>query len=369
MTTHRKERYEVKERAYNFNAGPALLPLEVINKAAEAIANYNQTGIGIMELSHRSPEFHEIITTAEGNLRKILDIPDEYGIVFMGGGATTQFSMAPMNLLRPGREANYLLSGTWAEKAFEEAAKFGKVHAASSSKDRDYAYIPHEIDLSPNPDYVHFTSNNTIVGTQYPNEPAVSEIPLVCDASSDLLYKKIDVRKYGLIYAGAQKNLGPAGVTVVIIRRDLLERSPQNLATYLNYHTQVDKKSLLNTPPTFAVFVLGEVLKWVLAEGGLSVIEVRNQRKAAMLYDVIDSSGFYRGVAERHSRSLMNVTFRLEDPYLEAEFVAEAAERNLVQLKGHRSVGGLRASIYNAFPEEGVAALVSFMQEFERKRG
>ncbi len=359
----------MKERVYNFGPGPAVLPDDVLERTSEAVINYDGSGIGIMECSHRSAEFEGVISTAETNLRELLEIPADYSIIFMGGGATTQFSMVPMNFLQAGTEANFLITGPWAEKAFKEAGKFGDVHTASSSKDKDYTYIPQEISLSATPSYAHFTSNNTIAGTQYAFEPDLGDVPLVCDASSDLLHKKIDVSKYALIYAGAQKNLGPAGVTLVILRNDLLEHCSDDLPVYLNYSTHVSKKSLYNTPPVFAIYVLGEVLKWVRAAGGLEAMEKRNRRKAAALYDAIDRSDFYRGVADKDSRSLMNVTFRMADSDLEPEFVRGASESRLAQLKGHRSVGGLRASIYNAFPEEGVQALVDFMQEFERRHG
>jgi phosphoserine aminotransferase len=357
------------ERIYNFSAGPAVLPLEVLEIAKEDLVCYKDSGIGVMELSHRSSWFDEIIKSAEANLRDLLEIPDDYGVIFMGGGATTQFSMVPMNLLSGETQANYLLSGSWAKKACAEAKKFGTVHVAGTSEDKNFSYIPTGIELSGNPAYLHFTSNNTITGTEFSKEPDAGSVPLVCDASSDLMHKKIDVSKYGIIYAGAQKNLGPAGVTVVIIRKDLLDRAPDNLPVLMIYRTNVEKQSLYNTPPTFPIYVMGEVFKWVKRKGGLDQLEKINRRKAALLYDAIDATEFYQGTAEKDSRSIMNITFRIADHDLEPVFLEQAAQNGMVTLKGHRSVGGLRASLYNAFPEEGAAALVNFMKEFEKKHG
>lgn len=353
-------------RAYNFSAGPATLPLEVLEIAKEALIDFNNTGIGIAELSHRSPEFEAVIKECEQGFRTLLDINDSYSILFLGGGATLQFSMVPMNLLLPETQANFMITGVWAEKAYEEACKFGQTHIAASSKENRFANIPKQLDLSPAPSYLHFTSNNTIAGTQFKTEPEVGQVPLVCDASSDLLHKKIDVNKYSLIYAGAQKNLGPAGVTVVIIKRELLARSSKNLPLYLNYNIHAKNGSMYNTPPTFPIFVMNEVLKWVKKSGGLAEMQKRCMAKANILYNAIDNSSLFEGIAETDSRSVMNITFRIPDETIQAKFVKDAAENGFTQLIGHRIVGGLRASIYNAFPEQGVRDLVAFMQEFER---
>jgi phosphoserine aminotransferase len=338
-----------------------------LETAENALVDYQGTGIGVMELSHRSPHFEKIITECESNLRSLLNIDDNYAVLFMGGGATMQFSALPMNLLSEGKVGNYILTGIWAEKAWKEGKKFGEVHVAASSKESNYSYIPDSIEASSNPAFMHFTSNNTITGTQYQTEPEAGDIPLACDASSDLLHKKIDVSKYGIIYAGAQKNLGPAGVTLVILRKDLLDRSPESLPIYVNYNTHAKSGSLFNTPPTFPIYVMGEVFKWVQKKGGLDAMYAANKAKAAILYDAIDKSSLFSGIARADCRSLMNVTFSVSDDETQKRFIAEAADNGFRELKGHRSVGGLRASIYNAFPEEGVRELASFMQEFEKK--
>ena len=358
----------METRKHNFNAGPAVLPLEVLEVAKEHLLNYNKSGLGILEISHRSSHFESIIKACEANLRELLGLSDDYAVIFATGGATNQFSMVPMNLLKQGETADYIISGSWAEKAWEEAQKFGAARQAGSTKEQNFGCIPRDLSLSDNPAYVHFTSNNTIYGTQFRTEPAVGSRVLVCDASSDLLYKQIDVSKYGLIYAGAQKNLGPAGVTLVIVRKDLLERSPKSLPVMMNYNTYVKSDSLYNTPPVFAIFVVGLVLEWLKRQGGLAEIERRNELKAAELYEYIDSTDFYSPVVKtREDRSLMNVCFRLSDQDLEADFIKAAQAAGLVGLKGHRSVGGLRASLYNALPRESVTALVSFMKDFAAK--
>ena len=356
------------KRLYNFSAGPAMLPLEVLETVRDNLIDYQGTGLGILEMSHRTAVFEEIINSAESKLRSLLAISDDYAVIFMQGGATTQFSMVPMNLALPQKKANYLLSGIWAEKALEEAAKFTTTFVAGSTKDIKYASVPTICQPSSDAAYVHFTSNNTIIGTQYKTEPEVGDVPLVCDASSDFLHKKINIDKYALVYAGAQKNLGPAGVTVVIIRKDLLSRSAKSLPILMNYNTLVDSKSLYNTPPTLAIYVVREVLNWVEKQGGLATIEEQNRRKAQLIYDYLDSSTLFKPAANKDSRSLMNITFRATDEALEKRFVAEAKEHGLVELKGHRFVGGLRASIYNAFPIEGCRALVAFMNDFENKQ-
>lgn len=358
----------IENRIYNFSAGPAILPDEVLVKVRDNLLNYNKSGLGIMEMSHRGREFTEIIEGAEAALRRLLGLDDNFAVAFTTGGATNQFSAVPMNLLAGGT-GNYIVTGTWAKKAFSEAKKFGEVHAAASSADQSFTYIPETIELSDQPAYLHFTSNNTVFGTQFHTEPHSGGAPLICDASSDFLHKKLDMEKYGLIYAGAQKNLGPSGVTLVLIRKSLLERIPDNLPIMLDYRTYVEHNSLYNTPPTFPIYVVAEVLAWLEAQGGLDVMEKRNREKAALLYDAIDSSGFYAGTAKPNSRSLMNVTFRLSDESLEPVFLQQALARGFSGLKGHRSVGGIRASIYNAFPLEGVRELVAFMKEFESAHG
>ncbi|MCC6933088.1 MAG: 3-phosphoserine/phosphohydroxythreonine transaminase [Deltaproteobacteria bacterium] len=357
------------ERLYNFSAGPAMLPVEVLETVRDNLINYHNTGLGIMEMSHRSSAFEEIINSAESKLRAVLDINEDYHVLFMQGGATTQFSMVPMNISLPGQKSNYLISGIWAEKAIEEAAKFCDTHVAGSSKDIGYASVPMTINPSSDAAYLHFTSNNTIVGTQYPKEPEAGDIPLVCDASSDFLHKKIEIKKYALLYAGAQKNLGPAGVTIVILRKDLWPRSAKNLPILMNYNTLTESKSMYNTPPTLAIYVVREVLNWIETQGGLAKIEERNRHKAKVIYDYIDSTDFYQGTANKDSRSLMNITFRMKNADLEKDFIAEAKKAGFVELKGHRFVGGLRASVYNAFPEQGCTELVKFMQSFAASRG
>ncbi len=360
----------MKERVYNFSAGPAVLPEEVLKEAQENLYSYPGVGMSVMEMSHRSKEFNDIFVTAQNDLRKLLDIPDNYKILFLQGGATLQFSMVPLNLMPPKNKADYINTGAWSKKAIKEAKRVGEVNIAASSEDVSFTRIPkqNELNLSPDASYVHFTSNNTIFGTEFKTEPEVGNVPLVCDASSDILHKKIDVSKYALIYAGAQKNMGPAGATLVIIRDDMLERSSDNLHTYLNYKIHVDKNSLYNTPPCFTVYVIGLVYKWLLNMGGLDEMYKRNLEKAHLLYDFIDQSdGYYKGTAEKEDRSLMNVTFRMPNEELEKKFIAEATENGFVGLKGHRSVGGLRASIYNAFPKSGVEALVEFMKDFKAK--
>lgn len=360
----------MKKRIYNFSPGPATLPVEVLEIVSANILSYEKSGIGVMELSHRGPEFAEIIKTAEKNLRELLNVSIDYAVIFTTGGATNQFSMVPMNFLASDTTANYIVTGYWAENAYAEAKKFGVVHLAASSKDKNFSYIPKNFQLSDKPSYLHFTNNNTIYGTQFKAEPNLpKEIPLVCDASSDLLHKRIDITKYGLVYAGAQKNLGPAGVTLVIIRKDLLERSRAELPILMNYNTYVRNSSLYNTPPTFPIYVVGEVLKWIKRSGGLDEMKRRNQKKAGLLYDVVDQSDFYIGHAEKESRSLMNIVFRLNNQSLEPAFIQEAETYGFSSLAGHRNVGGVRASIYNAFPEEDVVEFASFMRHFAEKYG
>lgn len=359
------------ERIFNFSAGPAVLPLTVLEEAQRDLLSLPGAGMSVLEISHRSKTFDEIIQGAETDMRKLASIPDNYHVLFLQGGASMQFSMVPMNLMPTGGKADYIITGSWSKKAMEEAQKTGQANVAATTKPENFARIPSqsELKLDPEAAYVHFTTNNTIYGTQWKSEPDTGDVPLVGDASSDIFCRPVDVTKYGLIYAGAQKNLAPAGVTLVIIRDDLLARSPANLPTMLDYNTYAKNQSLYNTPPVFSIYVMRLVLKWLLDQGGLEAIARHNEEKAGILYKAIDSTDFYRGHAEAESRSLMNVTFRLPSEDLEKQFVSEATKAELDGLKGHRSVGGIRASIYNAFPREGVESLVSFMNEFERTRG
>jgi phosphoserine aminotransferase len=359
----------VTERIFNFSAGPAVLPEEVVRKVQENLYCYKDSGLGVMEMSHRGAEFTEIIEGVEKDLRSLLDISDDYAVVFSTGGATQQFSMVPMNILQKGSTAEYILTGAWAKKAAAEAKKFGEVSIAADGSADNFSSIPKELSLVEKSSYVHFTSNNTIFGTQYHAEPEVGDRVLVCDASSDFLHRKIDINKYGIVYAGAQKNIGPAGVTLVIIRKDLLERIPAGLPVMLDYRTLVENNSLYNTPPTFPIYVISEVLQWLESLGGLDAIYERNKNKASLLYSAIDAGEFYRAVVGEEDRSLMNVTFRLPSEELEKKFIEKATTNGLSGLKGHRSVGGIRASIYNAFPTEGVQALIDFMAEFEKTEG
>jgi len=358
-------------RIYNFSAGPAVQPVPVLRQAQRDLLALPGVGMSVLEISHRSPAFEDILARAEADLRRVAGIPDDYAVLFLHGGASTQFSMVPMNLLAPGATADYVLTGSWSEKAAREARRVGNVNVAATTKPEAFRRIPRqdELRLTPDAAYVHYTSNNTIFGTQWRTPPDVGAAPLVSDASSDILSRPLHVARHGLIYAGAQKNLGPAGVTLVIIRRDLLDRSPADLATMLNYTTHVEGRSLYNTPSVFSIYVLGLVVKWVDDQGGVDAMARLSARKASALYAEIDRTGFYRGTAEPDSRSLMNVTFRLADEHLERRFIEEATTAGLDGLGGHRSVRGMRASIYNAFPEAGVAALVDFMREFERRKG
>lgn len=359
-------------RIYNFSAGPAVLPEEVLAEAQRDLLALPGVGMSILEISHRSKTFESIIAACEADMRTLAKIPANYRVLFLQGGASLQFSMVPMNLLPAGGKADYILTGSWSEKAVKEAQKVGTVQIAGSTKAENYARIPEdsEIRIDPESAYVHFTTNNTIFGTEWGREPQAGAVPLVADASSDIFSRPIDVARYGLIYAGAQKNLAPAGVTIAILREDLLERSPKNLPTMLDYNTHARDKSLYNTPPVFTIYVMGLVMKWLIAQGGLEEIGRRNAEKGALLYDVIDASGgFYRAHAKPGSRSQMNVAFRLPSEELEKAFVAQATPQGFDGLKGHRSVGGIRASIYNAFPRAGVEALASFMTEFQKKNG
>ncbi len=359
------------KRAFNFNAGPAALPLPVLERAQKELVNFNGTGMSVMELSHRSKDYEQVHDHTKSMLYKLMEIPDNYEILFLQGGASLQFPMVPMNLLAAGQTANYILTGVWSEKALQEAEKQGNTVVGASSKDLNHSYIPEldKLGIDQEHAYVHITSNNTIFGTQWHSFPDTNGVPLIADMSSDILSQPIDVNKFGLIYAGAQKNLGPAGVTLVIIRRDLLDRIPQELPTMLKYTTHVKANSLFNTPPTFAIYLLGKVLDWVEESGGTVELAKQNDLKATMLYDVIDQSdGFYRGHAQPEARSKMNVTFTLADPELEAKFLSEAAAAGFIGLNGHRLVGGCRASIYNAVPLEACEALRNFMLSFRAKQ-
>jgi phosphoserine aminotransferase len=356
------------DRIHNFSAGPAVLPEPVLRKAQDAIWNLAGSGIGVLEHSHRGKAFDRVINDAERACRDLAGIPDNYRVLFLQGGASLQFAMVPMNLLSPERTADYLVTGVWSQKAVKEAKPVGKVHIAATSEATNFDRIPkpNEIRYSSGPVYVHITTNNTIFGTQWRTEPSVpSGVPLVADTSSDMYSRPIDIRKYGIIYAGAQKNLGPSGVVLVIIRDDLVEAGAKALPTMLQYRTHAAEGSMYNTPPTFGIYVMGEVFKWIQADGGLQAMAEHNEAKARLLYDYLDDSEFFRGTAQPDSRSLMNVCFRAPTEELEAKFVSEATKRGLDGLKGHRSVGGMRASIYNACPRASVEALVAFMKEFE----
>jgi phosphoserine aminotransferase len=358
-------------RIFNFAAGPAVLPLPVLEEAQRDLVALPGVGMSVMEISHRSKTFEAIIQQAEADMRILAGIPANYKVVFLQGGASLQFSMVPMNLLSPGATADYIITGDWAKKALNEAKKVGATHVAATTEAGNHRRIPpqSELKLTSGSAYVHMTSNNTIHGTEWHYVPDVGASPLVCDASSDVFSRPIDVPKYGLIYAGAQKNLGPSGVTVVIVREDLLARSQDSLATMLNLKTQAENASMYNTPPTFGIYILRLVMKWLIGIGGLDAIDAINGRKAATLYAELDRTGFWRPHADKDSRSRMNVTFRLATEDLEARFAKEATAAGLDGLKGHRSVGGIRASIYNAFPRAGCEALVAFMKEFEKKNG
>jgi phosphoserine aminotransferase len=359
------------QRIFNFSAGPAVLPLPVLEEAQRDLVSLPGVGMSVLELSHRSNAFEAILARTEADLRAVGAVPSNYKVLYLQGGASLQFSMVPLNLLTDGKSADYIVTGGWAQKAVKEAKRVGAVNIAGTTEGEQFSRIPRqdELTLDPNAAYVHMTSNNTLFGTEWRAEPEVGAVPLVSDASSNIFSRPIDVAKYGLIYSGAQKNLGPSGVTLVIVREDLLARSSKSLHTMLNYAVHAENGSMYNTPPCFGIYLMGLVMKWVLAEGGLEAIGARNARKAAKLYAEIDRSGFYRGTAASDSRSTMNVTFRLASEELEKTFVKEATAAGLDGLKGHRSVGGMRASIYNAFPEAGVDALVAFMREFERVKG
>lgn len=356
-------------RAHNFSAGPAVLPVEVLQETSQAVLEYNNLGMSIMEMSHRSAEYDAVFVEAQKDGLEILGLsPEEYAVLFLGGGASLQFLMIPMNFLK--NKADYVSTGYWSKKAIKEAQWVGNTNIVASSEDKNFNYIPKNITFSPDADYVHITTNNTIYGTRWNVMPDTGDIPLMADMSSDFMSRQLDYSKFSLIYAGAQKNIGPAGVTMVVIKKSLLERQKENVPTMLNYKIHVDANSMYNTPPCVNVYVVGRVFKWIKRMGGLPAIEEMNMKKAALLYDYIDAnSEFYKGtVANKEDRSIMNVTWNLPTPELEQKFVKQARERyNMTNLKGHRSIGGIRASIYNACPIETVQALVKFMEEFKKE--
>lgn len=359
------------ERIFNFSAGPAVLPVPVLERAKEEMLSLPGVGMSVMEISHRSKAFDEIIGSAERGIRELLNLTDEYHVLFLQGGASLQFSMVPLNLLPAGGSADYIITGSWGKKALKEAKRSGPINVAATMADGGFTRVPaqDELTLDPKAAYVHLTTNETIEGVQWKQVPDLGKVPLVADASSDILSHAIPAKRYALIYAGAQKNIGPSGVTLVIIRDDLLGRIPDGLHTMLDYRTHTANKSLYNTPNTWGIYIIDLVCQWLAEKGGLVAMERENKAKAQLLYDQIDSTDFYRGHADPNSRSLMNVTFRLPNEEMEKRFTSGANDQGLDGLKGHRSVGGIRASIYNAFPRAGVEALVSFMKEFERKNG
>ena len=359
------------DRIFNFSAGPAILPVPVLEEAKRDMLSLPGVGMSVMEISHRSKTFDDILTQADAGIRRLLGVPNNYRVLFLQGGASLQFSMVPMNFLPAEGSADYILTGSWGKKALKEAKKVGAVNVAATMADGGFTRVPNddEIKLDSHAAYVHITTNETIEGVEWKREPNTGDVPLIADASSDIMSHRIPVEKYALIYAGAQKNMGPSGVTLVIIREDLLQRIPEGLHTMLDYRTHIENRSLYNTPNTWGIYILNLVCKWVEGKGGIDGMERENEAKAKLLYDAIDSTDFYRGHADADARSIMNVTFRLPSEELEKKFTSEATAQGLDGLKGHRSVGGIRASIYNSFPIAGVEALVSFMKEFERKNG
>lgn len=354
-------------RVYNFSAGPAILPEEVLKRAADEMLEYGESGQSVMEMSHRSKEYQAIIDSVEAKLREIMAIPDNYKVLFLQGGASSQFAMIPLNLMNKSGKADFVITGQWANKAYQEASRYGECKAVASSKDKTFSYIP-ELDkanFTPDADYFHICYNNTIYGTKFTELPDCGNVPLVADMSSSILSEPVDVSKYGMIYAGAQKNMGPAGLTVVIIREDLIGNARDITPTMFNYQTHADNGSMYNTPPTYGIYILGLVLDWVKEQGGLEKMAEINAKKAALLYDFLDGSKLFKATVQGKDRSLMNVPFVTGSDELDAKFVSEAKKQGLINLKGHRSVGGMRASIYNAMPCAGVEKLVEFMKKFE----
>ena len=359
-------------RVYNFNPGPAIQPLEVLKEAQAEFLNFQGTGESIIEISHRAKEFEAVLNQGKADIKELMGLGDDYEVLFLQGGASTQFAMIPMNFAVGGKVGNYVLSGSFASKAYKEAEILGVGHVAATSKAQDFRHIPtqDEIKLSDNAAYLHVCYNNTIYGTEYHYVPETGSVPLIADMSSDMLSRPVDFKKFSFIYAGAQKNLGPAGVVVVVARKDFLANSPTNIPTMLRYDTHVEKNSLYNTPPAFCIYMVGKTAAWLKKQGGLTVMAERNAKKAKLVYDAIDNSnGFYRGHADKASRSFMNVTFRLPNEDLEKKFVEEAKAQQLCGVKGHRSVGGMRASIYNAMPYEGCERLAAFMDQFRKANG
>ncbi|PIC65543.1 3-phosphoserine/phosphohydroxythreonine aminotransferase [Sporosarcina sp. P13] len=359
-----------QKSVYNFNAGPSALPREVLEKAQSELVDFKESGMSIMEMSHRSATYEEVHNQAITRLRSLFSIPENYEVLFLQGGASLQFAMVPMNFLAEGKKASYIMSGAWSDKALKEGKTIGEVYEAASTKETNYNRVPsaEEIQFDEHDAYVHITSNNTIFGTQFQEFPETGNVPLIADMSSDILSRPLDVSKFGMIYAGAQKNLGPSGVTVAIIRKDLLENANSSIPAILKYSTHASNNSLYNTPPSFGIYMLGEVLGWMEQQGGLEKIAKKNEEKANLIYDVIDNSnGFYTGHAEKNSRSRMNITFRVADEQLEKQFLQEAKEAGFVGLNGHRSVGGCRASAYNAVPYAACQALQQFMLDFQEK--
>ena len=356
-------------RVYNFGAGPSMLPEQVLKTAAAEMLEYGTSGQSVMEMSHRSKEYQAIIDTAEADLREIMNIPDNYTVLFLQGGASTQFAMVPFNLMNKNRKADYIITGQWAKKAYKEAARYGAARAIASSEDKTFSYIPKITPdmIDPEADYVHICMNNTIYGTKWHNLPECGNVPLVADISSCILSEPIDVSKFGLLYAGAQKNVAPAGLTIVIVRNDLLGNAMDITPTMLNYVTHSENGSMFNTPPCYTIYIAGLVFKWIKSIGGLEKMREINENKAKILYDFLDSSALFKGTVVPEDRSLMNVPFVTGNEELDAKFVKAAKEAGFVNIKGHRSVGGMRASIYNAMPTEGVVKLVEFMREFEKE--
>ncbi len=355
-------------RVYNFSAGPATLPVEALEKAQKDLVDYKGTGLSVMEMSHRSPEYQEIFNGAMDNLRKLMNIPPNYQILFLQGGASSQFAMVPLNLFSSGKKADYVNTGVWSKKAIAEAKRYGNIRVVASSEDKNFGYIPKlTADMfDAEADYVHITTNNTIYGTVYPELPDTGKVPLVADMSSHIMGQVYDVSKFGVIYAGAQKNIGPAGLAVVIVREDLIGHALDITPTMFNYKTHADNGSMFNTPPCFAIYMAGLVFEWLLEKGGVVEMEKINRAKAALLYDFLDNSKLFKSTVEPQSRSIMNVPFITGSEDMDKKFIAEASKIGLKTLKGHRTVGGMRASIYNAMPHEGVQALVNFMKEFEQ---
>lgn len=355
-------------RLYNFNPGPAALPEEVLKEAQKHLLDFHGEGLSILEMSHRSKTYDEIHHQAEALIKEVLEIPENYRVLFFQGGATGQFAAVPLNLASSNRKVDYVNTGTWSTKAIKEAEKLGKeVRVIASSEEKDFSYIPYGVKVNEDAAYLHITSNNTIRGTQWHEYPETGNVPLVADMSSDIASRRVDMSRFGLVYAGAQKNFGPAGVTIVIIRNDLIERSPDNIPTTLTYKIFAEKDSLYNTPPVFAIYLVKLVAEWIKNAGGLAKVEEINRKKAKLIYDIIDDSEFYKGTAAKDSRSLMNITFRLPNEELEKKFVAEALENRMLGLKGHRSVGGIRVSLYNAVPLEAAEKLADFMKKFEKQ--